>query len=110
MIALPTTTVTVLRGENTDTFLDDAPKQVPIFKNVPASIIEKRKRVFNQQTQEPRTIHYFVMRVGSEITMKPGDCVFDEQSQLTYLVDDIDYPNSNPTFGQDLIVDIKLTQ
>lgn len=108
MIAMPTTTITVLRGEGTDNYGDDAPTKVPILKNIPASIIERRMRTFDADTQTPRFVNYYVMRVDSSTKLIAGDTIYDERTQVTYLVEDFNI-NANPTYGQDLKVNIKLT-
>jgi hypothetical protein len=108
VIARATTTISITRGETADGYGDATPNNSPLYQKVPASIIEQTRRVFTYDSPTPRTVRYYIGRVGAGTDIRNNDTILDEQTGVTYLVDDFSQP-SNPTRAVDIKLDLRLT-
>ena len=100
------TTVTVFRGETTDAFGDPVDVNTPIHTGLRFSLIEQTRRVFVPAENQDRVIRFTRGRTQSNIVLVEGDRVFDEQSEITYIVEAVVNPGS-PYSSGDTRVDLK---
>jgi hypothetical protein len=107
VIATPTTTIAILRGQTTNEFTDvvDTPQ---VWKaGVPASIIERSQRVHGPKDSEDRIVRIFKLRVPRGTGLQKDDRVRDANGVI-YIVDNV-YEQSNPFWSQDQSADLSLT-
>jgi hypothetical protein len=105
-VFLATTTVSVLRGTSTDEFNDEVDNDTIAASGIPASIMEQTRRVFTQDSQQPRIIRYITGRVPSTTLVEVGDRVRDEATDLVYAIDAMSQPGS-PVHTADIRLDLK---
>lgn len=108
VIAVATTTVSVLRGTTTDPYGDVMDSDTPIVTGLPISIIEQRRKVFTADNPDPRTVRYITGRVGSGTDIRVNDRLKDERTGYVYAVDEIGDP-MNPVIATDIQLDLKRT-
>lgn len=99
MIARPTTTVTVLpqAPDTNDAYGDPVTDNTPTAVGVPASILEQRMTVTSPATGRPETIRTLTARLPSTVTLDAGARLYDERTDVTYIVDDVAQPASHLT-------------
>lgn len=105
MIALATTTVSVLRGTSTTAFGDEVDAATVVQTGVPMAIMAQSQsstRAVDQRTQEVET---FRGRAPKGTAIYTGDRVQDERSGEIYTVTG-SHQAANPVLGQDLAVDL----
>lgn len=107
MIATPTTTVTILRGQTVNEFTDVVDTGAPWKTGIPASIIEQRQRVHGPKDSEDRIIRVFKLRVPRGTGIEKDDRVRDADGVI-YIVDNV-YQQANPFWAQDQSADLSLT-
>lgn len=107
MIATPTTTVTILRGQTTDDYGDTVDLPTPVAAGIPASIIERTQKVHGPKDSEDRIVRIFKLRVPRGTGLLKDDRVRDAAGQV-YIVDNV-YQQSNPFWPQDQSADLSLT-
>ena len=108
MIALATTSVTILRGTSTDAFGDETDTDTPIATRVPASLIESTRTAMEPVSGTPRIIRTHVCRLPSTTDITENDRIKDEQTDEIYIVVSVT-KNSNPVVAQPLRADLKRT-
>lgn len=89
MLAIPTTTVTVLHGTTTNGFGDVADAATVVATGVKASLLEQRQNTTRPVSRRPQTMRYARCRVPAGTPVQVGDRVKDESTQITWQVDDI---------------------
>ncbi len=89
MLAIPTTTVTILAGTTTNGFGDTVDAAVPVATGVPASLIEQRQNTTRSASRRPQTMRYARCRVPNGTPVAVGNRVRDESTQIVWQVDDI---------------------
>lgn len=109
MIARATTTVSILRGDATNIYGDDAPTNVAVYTRVPMSIIEKHRRVFDFGTDTPRIVRYIIGRADPRTDIQAGDRLLNEKTGDIYMVDSFDTPSS-PVHTADMQLDLRLVK
>jgi hypothetical protein len=107
MIATPTTSITILRGQGTNSFGDVIDLPVPWKSGIPASIIERSQRVHGPKDSEDRIVRVFKLRVPNGTGLAKDDRVRDASGQV-YIVDNV-YQQANPFWSQDQSADLSLT-
>jgi len=107
MIATPTTTVTILRGQGVNEFGDVIDLPTPWKTGVPASIIERSQRVHGPKDSEDRIVRIFKLRLPRDTGLQKDDRVRDSAGQI-YIVDNV-YQQANPFWAQDQSADLSLT-
>jgi hypothetical protein len=107
MIATPTTTVSVLRGQTTDSYGDVVDSDTVVASGIPASIIERTQRVHGPKDSEDRIIRIFKLRVPRGTGLLKDDRVKDAAGQV-YIVDNV-YQQANPFWSQDQSADLSIT-
>jgi len=91
---IATTTVTILRGEETDGYGDPVDSNVPVRARVPASIIERDQRVFVPAENRTTIVKQHTGRVRANVDIRTGDRLRDEKDQSIYLVEGVSRPRS----------------
>ena len=107
MIAVPTTTVDVLRGTAVNAFCDVVDTDTVAIAGVPASIVEQRQRNHEPKDAEDRTIRIFKCRVPHGTGVQSGDRLRDTAGTV-YVVDNV-YQQGNPFWRPDQAIDLSIT-
>jgi hypothetical protein len=100
------TTVSIMRGTETDEYGDVKDTATIIKTGVRASIIEQSRRVFVPADNVDRVVRYVRGRLPSNEDVREGDRLFDERSESTYIVEAVVQPGS-PYAHNDVRVDLK---
>jgi hypothetical protein len=108
MIATPTTTGSILRGQTTDEYGDVVDLPQVWRTGIPASIIERSQRVHGPKDSEDRIVRIFKLRVPHGTGLQKDDRFRDERTGVIYIVDNV-YQQSNPFWPQDQSADLSLT-
>lgn len=108
MYALPTTTVSVLRGQSTDQFGDVYDNDTIAASGIPCSLIEQTRNMLTADSPTPRVVHYTVGRIGADTDILETDRVLDEVTGVKYIVQGI-ARIGNPVMKADLRLDLKRT-
>jgi hypothetical protein len=107
MIATPTTTISILRGQSTNEFTDVVDLPTPWKSGIPASIIERSQRVFGPKDSDDRIVRIFKLRVPRGTGLEKDDRVRDAAGRI-FIVDNV-YEQANPFWSQDQSADLSLT-
>lgn len=83
------TTVSVLRGFEISDEGDEVEQVFLIAAGMPMGIIERRRVVPSEVTQDLRTYKYATGRPVVPFEFQPRDRILDERSGRTYQVDDV---------------------
>lgn len=108
MIATPTTTGSILRGQGTNAAGDivDLPN---VWKaRVPASLIERSQQVIGPKDSDDRIVRRYKLRVARGTGLRKDDRFRDDRTGLIYIVDNV-YQQANPFWPQDQSADLSLT-
>lgn len=108
MIALATTSVSILRGTTTDAFGDEADMTTVLKSGIPASLIESARTAMEPVSGTPRIIRTHVCRLPPSTDVTENDRIKDEKTNEIYIVVAVT-KNSNPVLVQPLRVDLKRT-
>jgi len=87
MWAIPTTTVSVLRGSSTDAFGDVVDADTVAASGVPCSLLEQRRTVFTPAEGRVQQVLYFTARVPGDTVVLLSDRIRDENTGQVYRVD-----------------------
>jgi hypothetical protein len=77
-----------------------------VHSGVRMSIIEQSRRVFVPADNQDRVVHFTRCRAPSDIEIREGDRIRDEQNNRTYIVEAVVNPGSPYTDG-DTRMDLK---
>lgn len=108
MLAVATTTLTVLRGTTTDAYGDEQDTDTPVHTGIQASLTEQTRRVTTRDNPTPRIVRYAVARVTAGTDITDQDRVRDERTGATYIVDAVSQM-ANPAVAADLRLDLRRT-
>ncbi|QQM45198.1 hypothetical protein [Streptomyces liliifuscus] len=108
MLALATTTVSVLRGSSTDAFGDETDTSTVLKAGIAASLIESTRTAMEPVSGTPRIIRTHVARLPATTDVTEDDRIKDERTNEIYIVVSVT-KNSNPVLAQPLRVDLKRT-
>ncbi len=108
MQAVPTTTVSILRGTVTTEFGDTVASRAPYLTGIPASLIERTRTGISQTDQSFRVYRYSVCRLPYGTDVKDTDQVKDESTGSVYTIASVSV-NANPVVQQDLRLDLQRT-
>ncbi len=89
MLAVPTTTVTILTGTTTNGYGDTTDANVVVAEKVPASLVEQQQQTTRPVSRRPQTVQMARCRLPAGTPVAVGNRVFDENTQVTWQVDDI---------------------
>lgn len=107
MIAVPTTTVDVLRGTTVNEFADVVETDTVVLAAVSASIVEQRQRTHEPKDAEDRIVRVFKARVPNGTGVLKGDRLRDAAGTV-YVVDNV-YLQANPFWRPDQALDLSIT-
>ncbi len=107
MIAVPTTTVDVLRGSTTDAWADTVDADTVVLSTIPASIIEQRQRNHEPKDDQDRTVRIFKARLPHGTDVRSGDRLRDAGGTV-YVIDNV-YLQANPWWKPDRALDLSIT-
>lgn len=108
MLALATTTISVLRGTSTDVYGDETDTDTVVRSGIPASLVEQTRRVTTRDDPTPRIVRYAVARVTAGTDITDQDRIRDERTGGTYIVDAVSSMNS-AAIAADLRLDLRRT-
>jgi hypothetical protein len=107
VIAVPTTVVTILRGQTVSDLGDIVDTDTPVATGIPASIIERTQHVYGPNRLDDRIVRIYKLRVPHGTGLLKDDRVVDGDGR-TFIVDDV-YQQANPFWRQDQSADLSLT-
>jgi len=102
-VFLPTTTVTVYRGESTDEYSDPTNIDTVYATGLPVAVTSARaprsfahgdQRAWNPVDQRGGVVERFQIRMRPTADVREGDRLLDEREGLIYLVTDVSNPQS----------------
>lgn len=108
MLAVATTTISVLRGTATDVYGDEQDVSTVVHTGITASITEQTRRVTTRDNPTPRIVHYAVGRVTAGTDITDQDRIRDERTGAVYIVDAVSQM-TNPAVAADLRLDLRRT-
>lgn len=114
MTFLATTRVSILRGETQNTVGDPIDDNrfpdavVPGLGDLPASLIEKSRKVYDFASQEQRTVRWVVGRLTPGTDIRDGDRVRDNRTGTIYALDEITRKPRSISGQSDLILDLRV--
>lgn len=106
MYARPTTTVSILSGSSTDDLGDVREGTTVSASGVPASILERTKRVFVPADQRVQTVTFYTGRLPAGTVITVANRVKDERTGAVYSVDNVSTVVS-PVMTPDLRLDLR---
>jgi hypothetical protein len=106
VIAVPTTTVTILGGSTNSDYGDVLDSDEPAGTGIPASIIEGRQIVATEADQQARAIRYYTGRLPHGTIVTDSNRLRDELTGDTYVIDNVTAPR-NPIMEQDVRLDLR---
>lgn len=108
MRARATTTVSILRGTETNAYNDTVDTTAAIHTGVIAAIMERDRRVYLPAEQAVRVIRTYSARFPPNVDLQKLDRVKDERTGVIYLVTEIRQPAS-PALMLDVAADLSRT-
>ena len=106
MQAIPTTTVSVLRGTTITPAGDEVDSLTPVYTGIPASVMERSRVGIDVSTQDPQVFHYTVCRLPAGTDVVDTDLILDEMTGKRYAVAAVS-TLSSPVHTPDLRVDLR---
>ena len=106
MYARATTTISVLRGQDTDDWGDPIDQDIVVQTGIRASIIEYKIYAKGEVTTQPRNIRYARLRVTKGTDIRTNDRIKDERTNTIWLITNISEVQ-NPVIGQDTRIDLQ---
>jgi hypothetical protein len=106
MIAIATTTVTILGGESDSDYGDVLDSDTPAGSGIPASIIEGRQVVSTESDAQARVIRYYTGRLPNGTIVDDSNRLRDEVTGDVYSIDNVTVPR-NPIMEQDVRLDLR---
>lgn len=105
MYAHPTTTVSVLRGETTDSLGDPVAADTVVAADVPASILEQRRRVYVQAENRSQQVLFYTGRLPADTDVRILDRLLDAAGSV-FFVESVSRVGS-PVQMNDLRLDLR---
>jgi hypothetical protein len=106
VIAIPTTTVTILGGNTSSDYGDVLDSDTPAGAGIPASIIEGRQVVSTESDPQARVIRYYTGRLPAGTAVDDSQRIRDERTGDLYSIDNVTRP-ANPIIPQDVRLDLR---
>lgn len=107
MIATPTTTVTILGGNEESEFGDVLDSDTPAGAGIPCSIVEGRQVVATESDPQARAVVYYTGRLPYGTAVNDSQRLRDERTGETYLIDRVSAGVKNPAIPQDVRLDLR---
>lgn len=108
MYALPTTTVSILRGSTTNAFGDVIDGSTVAASGVPCSLVEQTRTSKTADSPTPRVVHFTVGRIAADTDILDTDRLLDESTGQKYIIESVSRLG-NPVIQADLRLDLKRT-
>lgn len=108
MLALATTTVSILGGTSEDAFGDEADGTTVLAARIPASLIESTRTASEPVSGIKRIVRTHVCRLPPGTAVDETNRIKDEQTNEVYIVVAVTR-NANPVLTQPLRADLKRT-
>lgn len=108
MLAVATTTLSVLRGTTTDAYGDEQDTSTVVQTGVRAALTEQARRVTTRDDPTPRIVRYAVGRVTAGTDITDQDRVRDERTGAVYIVEAVS-SMANPAVAADIRLDLRRT-
>jgi hypothetical protein len=108
VLAVATTTLTVLRGTTTDAYGDEQDADTVVATGIRASLTEQSRRVTTRDDPTPRIVRYAVGRVTAGTDITDQDRVRDERTGAVYIVEAVS-SMANPAVAADIRLDLRRT-
>ena len=86
MQAVPTTTVSILRGTTVTPAGDEVDSLTPVHTGIPASVMERTRVGIDTQTQDPQVYHNTVCRLPAGTDVTETDLILDELTGKRYAI------------------------
>jgi hypothetical protein len=93
-VFVPTTTVAVLRGTDTDPYGDEVDTSTAVATGIPAAVTELTEQGFRRVTGRAGVVEGFSIRVRSGVDVVEQDRLRDERSGAVYQVESVSHPQS----------------
>lgn len=106
MIAIPTTTVTILGGSTNSDYGDVLDDDTPAGSGIPASIVEGRQVVATESDPQAVVIRYYTGRLPNGTVVDDSMRLRDEVTGDLYSIDNVTVPR-NPIMEQDVRLDLR---
>jgi hypothetical protein len=106
MIAVPTTTVSILGGNTSSDFGDVLDSETVATSGIPASIVEGRQVVATESDPQARIIRYYTGRLPNGTVVNDSQRIRDEVTGEIYSIDNVTRPR-NPVIPQDVRLDLR---
>jgi len=106
--ARATTTVTIVRGEDTNAYNDSVSSSAAVHTGIIAAIAETSRRVFLPAEQAYRVIRTYAGTLPPNAPIQKLDRLRDERTGVTYLVTEI-HQADNPAITLDISVELSRT-
>jgi hypothetical protein len=106
MYAIPTTTVSVLRGTTTDDLGDVIDNLTVAASGIVFSLIEQRKTVFVPSANRLQQVMIAIGRGPADMDVTAADRIKDERSGLIYVIDNVSRVQS-PVTMNDVRLDLR---
>jgi len=106
VLAVPTTTITILGGATSSDYGDVLDSDTPAGAGIPASIMEGRQVVATESDQQARIIRYYTGRLPHGTVITDAQRIRDERTNEVYSIDNVTTPQ-NPVIPQDVRLDLR---
>lgn len=100
---IPTTTVDILRGVETDEYGDEVDTDTAAVEDVPAAIQERYRNVYGQSQDQDRSIRYAMCRVPQGTDVREDDRIRDRATSIVYAIQEL-HDNSSPVHPSDVVM------
>ena len=103
---LGTTRLTIMRGEEADDAGDISDVGIPVYRHVPADLVEQSHQTFDPASSTRRTIRTIMCVVPSYTDVTNADTLLDERTGNYFVIESI---TMQPTLGPppDLILTLR---
>jgi hypothetical protein len=108
VLAVATTTLSVLRGTTADAYGDEQDTDTVVHTGVRAALTEQARRVTTRDDPTPRIVRYAVGRVTAGTDITDQDRVRDERTGAVYIVEAVS-SMANPAVAADIRLDLRRT-
>lgn len=105
MQAIPTTTVSILRGSTFTDAGDEIDSLTPVYTGIPASIMERSRLGITVSTEDPRVYRYTIGRLPAGTDVVDTDLILDERTGKRYAIAAVSVLGS-PVHTPDLRLDL----
>ena len=106
MIAVPTTTVTILGGQTESDYGDPMDSDTVIATDIPAAIVEGRQIIATESDLQARVVRYYTGRVPNGTAIDDSQKIRDERTGEVYSIDNVTAPR-NAIIPQDVRLDLR---